>query len=93
LSRIPQDEEDLTMQVTADVDCTPEEARVFLGVPDVRPLQAAVMAHMQERMLAEADRFSPERLMKAWMSLFGRAPPPASSRTKRDVPKGSEPTP
>lgn len=81
------------MQVTVDVDCTPEEARVFLGLPDMRPLQAAVMANMEKRVLAEADRFSPQHLMRTWMSLFGQAPPPGSSRTQRDVPKGSEPAP
>ncbi len=81
------------MQVTADVDCTPEEARVFLGLPDVRPLQAAVMAHMEERMLVEADRFSPERLVQAWMALFGQAASPGSPRTKRGSSKGSGPTP
>ncbi|MBY0296836.1 MAG: hypothetical protein K2X71_12475 [Methylobacterium sp.] len=81
------------MQVHVDVDCTPEEARAFLGLPDVRPLQAAVMTHMEKRMLAEADRFSPERLMRVWMSLFGQAPPPGSSRNKRDVGRVTEPPP
>lgn len=81
------------MDITADIDCTPEEARVFLGLPDVRPLQTAVMVHMEKRMLAEADRLSPEHLMKTWMSLFGRASPPGSSRTKRNVSKRSEPAP
>lgn len=81
------------MHIAADVDYPPEEARVFLGFPDVRPLQAAVMAHMEKRVLAEADRFSPERPMKTWMSLFGQAPRPGSSHTKRDVSKGPELTP
>ncbi|ACA18644.1 conserved hypothetical protein [Methylobacterium sp. 4-46] len=56
------------MLIDANVDCTPEEARVFLGLPDLQPLQAAVMAKMQERMLQEMHRYSPDRLMKAWMS-------------------------
>ena len=29
------------MKVTVDVDCTPEEARRFLGLPDLRPAHAA----------------------------------------------------
>ena len=57
------------MKVTANIDCTPEEARTFLGLPDVQPMQAAVMAEMERRMLAEMDRFSPESLLKSWMSL------------------------
>ncbi|MDN3626633.1 DUF6489 family protein [Methylobacterium isbiliense] len=80
------------MQVTIDVDCTPEEARALLGLPDVQPLQVAVMVHMEKRLLAEADCLSPERLMKAWMSFFGQARPLDCSHTKRDGSKGFEPT-
>jgi len=31
------------MKVTIDIDCTPAEARAFFGLPDVQPLQTAVM--------------------------------------------------
>ena len=31
------------MKVTVEVDCTPEEARRFLGLPDVVPMQQAAM--------------------------------------------------
>jgi hypothetical protein len=31
-----------------------------MGLPDVQPMQAAVMAEMEKRVLAEMDRFSPE---------------------------------
>lgn len=27
------------MKFTVDVDCTPEEARTFLGLPDLKPIQ------------------------------------------------------
>jgi hypothetical protein len=27
------------MKFTVDVDCTPQEARTFLGLPDLKPLQ------------------------------------------------------
>ena len=57
------------MNVTMNVDCTPEEARTFLGLPDLQPMQAAVMAEMEKRMMSELDRFSPETVMKSWMSL------------------------
>ena len=62
------------MKVTANIDCTPEEARTFLGLPDVQPMQAVIMAEMERRMLAEMDRFSPEALMKSWMSLVPQSP-------------------
>ena len=56
------------MKITMDIECTPAEARIFLGLPDVQPLQAALMAEMEKRTKAEMDRFSPEGLMTAWLS-------------------------
>lgn len=57
------------MKVTMEIDCTPAEARVFFGLPNVEPMQDAVMAQLEKRMLAEMDRFSPEGIMKTWLSL------------------------
>jgi len=37
-------------------------------------MQARIMAEMERRMLAEMDRFSPEALMKSWMSLVPQSP-------------------
>ena len=34
------------MKVNVDIECTPEEARVFLGLPNVAPLQAAMLDHL-----------------------------------------------
>jgi hypothetical protein len=34
------------MKVTVDVDCTPEEARRFLGLPDLTPVHAAYVDKM-----------------------------------------------
>ena len=58
------------MKVTIDIDCTPAEARQFLGLPDVEPLQAAVMKEVERRTLAEMERFSPEGLLKSWLSVL-----------------------
>ncbi|GJD49072.1 hypothetical protein OPKNFCMD_1801 [Methylobacterium crusticola] len=80
------------MQVTADVDCTPEEARVFLGLPDLQPLQAMVMAHMEKRMLAQLDRYSLDGLMKVWMSALGQPPEPQGSGSRRSGHGTSRPT-
>ncbi|MEA2935506.1 MAG: hypothetical protein QOD74_2152 [Variibacter sp.] len=57
------------MKVTFDIECTPQEARQFFGLPDVQPMQKALMQEVQKRMMAEVDRFSPEGLMKSWFSL------------------------
>jgi hypothetical protein len=56
------------MKLTIEIDCTPLEARVFMGLPDVQPMQAAVLAEIEKRLTAEAGKFSPEGLMQAWFS-------------------------
>lgn len=68
------------MKVTMEVDCTPQEARQFLGLPDLQPLQAAVLAEMEKRMMAEMDRFSPDAVLKNWMTLM-----PQSAEAVQDM--------
>ena len=54
------------MKVTVDVDCTPEEARRFLGLPDLTAVHAAFVEKMQK---AVSEGPSPEAyadMMKAW---------------------------
>lgn len=58
------------MKMTVEVDCTPEEARRFLGLPDVSALNEALVAEMQSRMTANMAALAPEELMKNWMA-FG----------------------
>jgi hypothetical protein len=55
------------MKVKIDIDCTPEEARAFFGLPDLGPIQQEFMAAMQERLKASMEAMDPEALMKAWM--------------------------
>ena len=57
------------MKISIDVDCSPEEARAFLGLPDVAPMQAAVMEELGKRMSAGLEAMDPEVLMKTWMPL------------------------
>lgn len=56
------------MKVTVDVDCTPEEARAFLGLPDVRPMQDRLMAEMEERLAANIRAMDAQEMMRFWMS-------------------------
>ena len=58
------------MRAIIHIECTPAEARLSLGLPDVQPIQAAVLDQLQEAMLSEIDRFSPEALMTQWLSAF-----------------------
>ena len=55
------------MKVTIDIDCTPEEARAFLGLPDVRPMQEAVMKEVQARTLQALQAMDPEQMMRTWV--------------------------
>ena len=59
------------MKVTVEVDCTPVEARTFLGLPDVSVLNDHMVAEMQKRMDANMAALAPEELMKNWMA-FGQ---------------------
>ncbi len=56
------------MKITVDIDCTPEEARTFFGLPDVQPLQKAMMERLQDQMEKQFTAMSPEELMKSWLS-------------------------
>ena len=62
------------MKMTIDLECTPAEARQFLGLPDMQPMQASVLAEIEKRMIAGLDQFSVENTMKMW---FSAAPPTA----------------
>jgi len=55
------------MKIKIDIDCTPEEARSFLGLPDVAPLQAEMMRTIQERMTKTLATMDPEALLKMWL--------------------------
>jgi len=56
------------MKVNVEIDCTPLEARQFFGLPDVMPMQVAVMDKLQEQMLANIETVTPEALMKSWFT-------------------------
>jgi hypothetical protein len=55
------------MKITVDIDCTPEEARTFLGLPDVAPMQEVLMKQVQERMEANLKALEPEALFQTWL--------------------------
>lgn len=60
------------MKITVNVDCTPLEARQFMGLPDVEPMQKAALAEIEKRMMAELERYSPEALYRAWLPIAGK---------------------
>ena len=54
------------MKITMNIDCTPEEARSFLGLPDLKPIQDRLMQEMQERMMTGMQAADPQELLKSW---------------------------
>lgn len=61
------------MKVTVEIDCTPQEARVFFGQPDVEGLNAFIVEKMKKSAEENIDALRPEELMKSWMSFGGQA--------------------
>lgn len=55
------------MKITIDIDCTPDEARRFLGLPDVAPMQKAMMDEVQRRMTENLKAMDPEQMVKTWL--------------------------
>jgi hypothetical protein len=56
------------MKVTVNIDCTPMEAREFMGLPNVQPMQENVMKQLEAQMMENIGKLSPEAIMKNWMS-------------------------
>lgn len=57
------------MKIRIDIDCSPQEARTFLGLPDVQPLQAVVMKRLEDRMMSAMNMLEPEALIKSWFPI------------------------
>ena len=56
------------MKVNIEIDCTPQEARQFFGLPDLAPMQTAVMDKLQQQMMSNIDKMNPEALMQSWFT-------------------------
>ena len=54
------------MKIKVDIDCTPQEARTFFGLPDVEPMQEALLGKVQERLTEHLEARDPEALLKLW---------------------------
>ena len=61
------------MKVTVEFECTPEEARSFLGLPDMTPLNERLVDQMVSNTQSGLNMFQPDEMMKNWMALGGQA--------------------
>ncbi len=55
------------MKIHMDMDLTPEEARTLFGLPDVKPMQKALMDDIEGRMKKSLAAMEPEALIKMWL--------------------------
>lgn len=57
------------MKIKVDIECTPKEARDFLGLPDIAPMQEKLMADLQERLEENFRSMDAETLAKTWLPM------------------------
>jgi hypothetical protein len=55
------------MKINVDIECSPEEARAFFGLPNVTPMQDAVMEEIQDRVMSAMKGTDAETLLKTWV--------------------------
>lgn len=60
------------MKMNITVECTPEEARQFLGLPNLDPINDVLVASVKERIEQNAEMVSPEFYLKQWYSMGGQ---------------------
>lgn len=54
------------MKVSVDIDCTPEEARRFMGLPDLTPVHEAYVEKMRALMGEGLTPDAMTEMMKSW---------------------------
>lgn len=55
------------MKIRIDVECSPEEARAFFGLPDMGPVHKAFVEEMERKMRAGMAGLDVDAVMRAWM--------------------------
>ena len=61
------------MKLNITVECTPEEARAFLGLPDLTPVNELLVNSVKQRIEQNIEMVSPEFYLKQWYSMGGQA--------------------
>lgn len=59
------------MKITVDIDCTPQEARAFLGLPDLEPFQQEILEEMQKVVRKNMSAMDAEQVMKTMLPMVG----------------------
>ncbi|MEM6682672.1 MAG: DUF6489 family protein [Pseudomonadota bacterium] len=59
------------MKLNIEIECTPEEARSFLGLPDLTPVHEAAVEKMMSLTKDGVAAKDMEAMMRAWMPGMG----------------------
>ena len=54
------------MKVTVDIDCTPEEARRFMGLPDMAPVHDAYLGKVTRMVEEGVTPDMMEQMVRSW---------------------------
>ena len=57
------------MKFSIDVECTPQEARTFLGLPDVEAFQREMLELVKQRTTEHLNTMDPEAIMETWVPM------------------------
>jgi hypothetical protein len=55
------------MKFKINIECSPQEARDFFGLPNVAKLNETIMVTVQDQMTSQIANMDPETLIKSWM--------------------------
>ncbi len=64
---VPEAEKGTRVKITFDIDCTPAEARAFLGLPDLTSLHEAYLSKMSGFVTEGIGPADFERMAKTWL--------------------------
>lgn len=59
------------MKVTVNIECSPQEARAFLGLPDLAPVHEAMVGKMVGLAKDGVSAKDMESMMRTWMPGMG----------------------
>jgi len=57
------------MKFNIEVDCTPDEARRFLGLPDIAPMQQRLIEEMESRLKEVVKTADAKTMLEYWMPI------------------------
>lgn len=58
------------MKVHIEIECSPDEARQFLGLPDVADMQKQITDLIYSKMSENIATMDPSEVMQTWMPLM-----------------------